>query len=44
MLRYFAGLTREEVAETMGLSVRTIDYEWRYTVARLSRDMADDDS
>lgn len=38
-LRYFAGLTREETASALNLSVRTIDYEWRYIVARLHRDM-----
>lgn len=30
MLRYFAGLSREETAEALGLTVRTIDREWRY--------------
>lgn len=42
MLRYFAGLTREETAAAMELSVRTIDYEWRYIVARLHRDLSRD--
>lgn len=39
-LRYFAGLTREETAAAIGVSVRTVDYEWRYIVARLHRDLA----
>ena len=30
MLRYFAGLSRAETAEALGLTVRTIDREWRY--------------
>jgi RNA polymerase sigma factor (TIGR02999 family) len=30
MLRYFAGLSREETAAALGLTVRTIDREWRY--------------
>lgn len=29
-LRYFAGLTEQEVAEVMGLSLSTIEREWRY--------------
>jgi len=37
--RYFAGLTREETAAVMGLSVRTVDREWRTIVARLHRDL-----
>ncbi|MGE0479780.1 MAG: sigma-70 family RNA polymerase sigma factor [Phycisphaerae bacterium] len=30
MLRYFAGLTAEETAEALGLSVPTVDREWRF--------------
>lgn len=41
-LRYFAGLNREETAAALGLSVRTVDYEWRYIVARLHRDLSAD--
>jgi RNA polymerase sigma factor (TIGR02999 family) len=37
--RYFAGLTREETAAVMGISIRTIDREWRSIVARLHRDL-----
>jgi len=40
MLRYFAGLTREEVAAALGVSVRTIDRQWRYIIARLHKEMA----
>ena len=38
-LRYFAGLAREEVAQALGISLRTVDREWRYIQARLHRDM-----
>jgi RNA polymerase sigma factor (TIGR02999 family) len=39
-LRYFAGLDREEVAEVLGISLRTVDREWKAVVARLHRDLA----
>ncbi len=32
-LRYFAGLSLEQVAETMGLARRTIDRDWRFARA-----------
>jgi RNA polymerase sigma factor (TIGR02999 family) len=35
MLRQFAGLRREEVAAALGVSVRTVDREWNYSIARL---------
>lgn len=38
-LRYFAGLTAEETAAAMGLSLGTIEREWRYIRARLRRDL-----
>lgn len=37
--RYFAGLSRDETAAVLGVSVRTIDREWRIIVARLHRDL-----
>ena len=40
--RYFAGLSREETAAVIGVSVRTIDREWRSIVARLHRDLHGD--
>ena len=43
-LRFFAGLTREETAAVMNISVPTIDREWRYIVARLHREMTGDGS
>jgi RNA polymerase sigma factor (TIGR02999 family) len=35
MLRQFAGLRREEVAAALGLSMRTVDRDWNYSIARL---------
>jgi RNA polymerase sigma factor (TIGR02999 family) len=40
-LRYFAGLNREETAAALGKSVRSLDREWRYIVARLHQLMDD---
>jgi len=39
-LRYFAGLDREETAAALGISVRTVDREWQYILARLHRELA----
>lgn len=44
MLRCFAGLTREEAAEAMGVSIRTVDRDWRYAIARLKQEMQGDDT
>jgi RNA polymerase sigma factor (TIGR02999 family) len=41
MLRYFAGLSRDETAEALGLTVRTIDREWRYIKTWLYTQMTD---
>lgn len=40
-LRCFAGLSREETAAALSLSVATIDREWRYIVARLHQELSD---
>jgi len=40
-LRCFAGLNREETASALGISVPTIDREWRYIVARLHKELAE---
>ena len=40
-LRYFAGLTREETASTLGLALRTCDRMWRYSLARLQQFMSE---
>jgi RNA polymerase sigma factor (TIGR02999 family) len=37
MLRYFAGLTEEEVAELLGVTTRTIEREWRFAKTWLYR-------
>jgi RNA polymerase sigma factor (sigma-70 family) len=31
MLRYFAGLTAEETAEALGISLRTAHRDWRFS-------------
>jgi len=41
VLRCFAGLSREEVAATLDVSVPTVDRDWRYIVARLSQELRD---
>lgn len=40
--RYFAGLTREETAVVLQISVRTVDREWRSIVARLHHELHGD--
>jgi RNA polymerase sigma factor (TIGR02999 family) len=37
MLRWFAGLEREEVAKLLDTSLRTVDREWRTAAARLQK-------
>jgi len=41
-LRYFAGLSNEETAAAMGVSVGTIEREWRYIRAWLKRELGED--
>ena len=41
-LRYFAGLTLEETASVVGLSVKTIEKEWRFIKAWLQTELADE--
>jgi len=43
-LRYFGGLTHEEAAEAMGVSVSTADRHWAYARAWLYRRMAREES
>ena len=38
-LRFFAGLTMEEIAEVLDVSVRTVKRQWRYTKAWLYREI-----
>ena len=40
-LRFFAGLGNEETAQAMGLSVATIEREWRFAKAILARRLGD---
>ncbi len=44
LLRYFAGLNREETAQCLDLSVRTVDREWKFIAARLHRDLFGEDT
>jgi len=39
MLRYFAGLSIEQVAEVLGVSVPTVNREWKLARALLMIDM-----
>ncbi len=40
-LRFFGGMTQEEVAELLGVSLRTVEREWRLARAWLKRELAD---
>lgn len=40
MLRFFAGLDREETAAALDMSPRTLDREWKCIVARLHRELS----
>ena len=42
-LRFFAGLTAEEAADVMGVSLRTVEREWRYIRGRLHRELSEDE-
>jgi len=39
-LRFFAGFELPEIAEALGLSLRTVEREWAYARARLHRDLS----
>jgi len=41
MLRFFAGLTAEETARAMDMSLSTVNREWRYVRARLHHELSD---
>ena len=43
-LRYFARLTNEETAEALGVSVGTVEREWRYIRAWLQRALSTDEA
>ena len=38
-LRFFAGLTQEEIAEVLGVSKPTVRLDWRFARAWLSREL-----
>jgi len=40
-LRYFAGLTSEETASALGVSVGTVERDWRFVKAWLQTELAD---
>jgi len=40
-LRFFGGLNREEVAEVLGISIRTVGDDWRLARAFLRRELED---
>jgi RNA polymerase sigma factor (TIGR02999 family) len=44
MLRFFAGLSEEDTAEILDVSVRTVQREWRYIRAKLHKQLAEDES
>ena len=41
VLKFFAGLSNEEIAETVGLSKRTLDRQWAYARAWLFRNISE---
>jgi len=43
-LRYFAGLSVDETAQALGVSPRTVDYEWRLARAWLHRELGRGDT
>ncbi len=44
MLRYFAGLTNEETAAALGISVPTVEREWRFTRSFLYTLLSNDEA
>ena len=41
-LRFFAGLTVDETAQTLGVSPRTVDLDWAFARAWLYEELTDD--
>ena len=42
-LRFFGGLTTDEIAAALDVSPRTIDNDWKFARAWIRREMSDDD-
>jgi RNA polymerase sigma factor (TIGR02999 family) len=42
-LRFFGGLTHEEIAELLGVNVRTVERHWRFGRAWLYRELSSED-
>lgn len=42
MMRFFAGLNQDEIAEALGVSVPTVQRDWQTARAWLSRELADE--
>jgi DNA-directed RNA polymerase specialized sigma24 family protein len=42
-LRYYAGFTMQEVADTLGMSVRNAHYLWTYARSVLHRELSSAD-
>ncbi|MHC4108274.1 MAG: ECF-type sigma factor [Planctomycetota bacterium] len=40
-MRFFGGLTKEETAKAMDISLRTVEREWRYIRARLHKELSE---
>lgn len=43
-MRFFAGLTQEEIAEALGVAVPTVQRDWQTARAWLSRELDDEDA
>ena len=43
-LKYFGGLTVDEIAQALGIAPRTVDFEWRFARAWLHRELSKGDS
>ena len=39
-MRFFSGLTGDEIAEALGVSVETVNRDWRLTRAWLRRELS----
>ncbi len=42
-MRFFAGLTQKEIAEVLGVSLRTVERRWRLGRAWMYRELSDED-